>query len=385
MLVPKAALDLVDRGEDRPRDAVLGSARLVDRQHEGRDLELVDHEVRDAVDRGGAELRRRSGRVGRRSGLPSGLRIGAPRRRRAVAAAAAVAVPVPVLAVRPAGAVAAAAAPAAARCLRRRRRRRRRHPGRRAGPCRRRGWSDRRASSAWSLSSEASWWCRRRQAPGWTHRRRAGPCSPGLPDVDERRHRRRPRCSSTRAAPPAAWCPPEAGRDAVLALCRRRSGAALTPLPTVTAARTARAMMRSSLCLILAVPRRLRNARNAASLSVRTLGPRARTRYLFDSRSATLNLPAYRRNGNLTESERTPIVRCTLAADNETMSAANGAFVRERGGGRRARPPGPAVDAPARRRWGAGAEPAREPAVQPGARRPRSARARGRCRRSAPR
>src|SRR5262249_3358827 len=51
----EGGLDLVDRGEHLPGDAVLGAAGLVDRQEEGRDLKGVDDEVGDA-DRGGAEL-----------------------------------------------------------------------------------------------------------------------------------------------------------------------------------------------------------------------------------------------------------------------------------------------------------------------------------------
>ena len=45
---PERGLDPVDRGEHLPRDPVLGSAGLVDRQQEGRDRELVDDEVGDA-------------------------------------------------------------------------------------------------------------------------------------------------------------------------------------------------------------------------------------------------------------------------------------------------------------------------------------------------
>ena len=41
-------LDLVDRGQQLPADAVLGAGRLVDRQQERRDLEPVDEEVRHA-------------------------------------------------------------------------------------------------------------------------------------------------------------------------------------------------------------------------------------------------------------------------------------------------------------------------------------------------
>ena len=62
----EGGLDAVDRGEHLPRDPVLGSAGLVDREEEGRDRELVDDEVRDA-DRRRAEVRDGDGgvRVGR--------------------------------------------------------------------------------------------------------------------------------------------------------------------------------------------------------------------------------------------------------------------------------------------------------------------------------
>ena len=60
--MPKAGLDFVDRGEHLPGDPVLGSAGLVDRQQEGRDLEGVDDEVGDA-DRRRAERRDHHGRV----------------------------------------------------------------------------------------------------------------------------------------------------------------------------------------------------------------------------------------------------------------------------------------------------------------------------------
>ena len=58
-------LDLVDRGQDLPADAVLGAGGLVDREQEGRDPELVDEEVRDA-DPCRARLGEREGRVRRR-------------------------------------------------------------------------------------------------------------------------------------------------------------------------------------------------------------------------------------------------------------------------------------------------------------------------------
>ena len=59
----EGGLDAVDRGQHLPRHPVLGAAGLVDRQQEGRDLELVDDEVGDA-DRGGAELGDGEARVG---------------------------------------------------------------------------------------------------------------------------------------------------------------------------------------------------------------------------------------------------------------------------------------------------------------------------------
>ena len=64
---PEAGLDFVDRREDLPGDPVFGSAGLVDRQQEGRDLEGVDDEVGDA-DRGRAERRDRGRRVGEGGG-----------------------------------------------------------------------------------------------------------------------------------------------------------------------------------------------------------------------------------------------------------------------------------------------------------------------------
>jgi hypothetical protein len=57
-------LDLVDRGQDLPADAVLGARGLVDREQERRDAELVDEEVRHA-DRRRARSRERDARVGR--------------------------------------------------------------------------------------------------------------------------------------------------------------------------------------------------------------------------------------------------------------------------------------------------------------------------------
>src|SRR6185503_9473382 len=76
-------LDLVDRREDLPADAVLDAGGLVDRQEEGRDPELVDEEVGDA-DAGGAGLGERDGRVleGRRAVGVAGRVAGVGRRRR---------------------------------------------------------------------------------------------------------------------------------------------------------------------------------------------------------------------------------------------------------------------------------------------------------------
>ena len=45
-VAPVVGLDLVDRGQDLPADAVLHAGGLVDREQEGRDPELVDEEVR---------------------------------------------------------------------------------------------------------------------------------------------------------------------------------------------------------------------------------------------------------------------------------------------------------------------------------------------------
>src|SRR4051812_2073583 len=72
-VAPVVRLDLVDRREDLPADAVLDAGRLVDRQQERRDPELVDEEVRDA-DRRGAGLGEREGRVRRRGGRVRGGR-----------------------------------------------------------------------------------------------------------------------------------------------------------------------------------------------------------------------------------------------------------------------------------------------------------------------
>ena len=58
----EGGLDPVDRGQHLPRDPVLGSAGLVDRQQERRDRELVDDEVGDA-DRSRAEVGDREARV----------------------------------------------------------------------------------------------------------------------------------------------------------------------------------------------------------------------------------------------------------------------------------------------------------------------------------
>jgi hypothetical protein len=67
-------LDLVDRGQDLPPDAVLDAGGLVDGEEEGRDAELLDEEVRDA-DRSGARHRERVARVrgrGRAVGVVGG-------------------------------------------------------------------------------------------------------------------------------------------------------------------------------------------------------------------------------------------------------------------------------------------------------------------------
>ena len=74
-------LDLVDRGQDLPADAVLDAGRLVDREQEGRDAELLDEEVRDA-DRSGARGRERVARVRRWSASRRGCRPGRGCRRR---------------------------------------------------------------------------------------------------------------------------------------------------------------------------------------------------------------------------------------------------------------------------------------------------------------
>ena len=72
---PERGLDPVDPGEHLPRDPVLGAAGLVDREQERRDLELVDHEVRDP-DGGGPEVGDAEGRVRLRRGA-----VRAPNRR----------------------------------------------------------------------------------------------------------------------------------------------------------------------------------------------------------------------------------------------------------------------------------------------------------------
>ena len=64
-------LDLVDRGEDLPRHAVLDAGGLVDRQQEHGDAELVDEEVRNA-DRHGARECQGHGRVLQRRECRSG-------------------------------------------------------------------------------------------------------------------------------------------------------------------------------------------------------------------------------------------------------------------------------------------------------------------------
>ena len=69
-------LDLVDRRQDLPADAVLDAGGLVDREQERRDPELVDEEVRDA-DRRGAGQRQREGRVvERRRAVEVAARVG---------------------------------------------------------------------------------------------------------------------------------------------------------------------------------------------------------------------------------------------------------------------------------------------------------------------
>ena len=74
-------LDLVDRGQDLPADAVLDAGRLVDREQEGRDAELLDEEVRDA-DRSRARGRERVARVRDRRRCRRGCRPGRGCRRR---------------------------------------------------------------------------------------------------------------------------------------------------------------------------------------------------------------------------------------------------------------------------------------------------------------
>ena len=68
-------LDFVDRGQHLPGDPVFGSAGLVDRQQEGRDLEGVDDEVGDA-DRRRPEGGDRGRRVGEGGGA-AGAELGA--------------------------------------------------------------------------------------------------------------------------------------------------------------------------------------------------------------------------------------------------------------------------------------------------------------------
>src|SRR5439155_20700987 len=79
-VAPVVGLDLVDRGEDLPPDAVLDARRLVDRQQERRDPELVDEEVRDADRRRTRQRERerrvvRGGRAARRARVVD-LRLG---------------------------------------------------------------------------------------------------------------------------------------------------------------------------------------------------------------------------------------------------------------------------------------------------------------------
>src|SRR5213078_4484079 len=86
-VAPVVGLDLVDRGEDLPADAVLDAGGLVDRQQERRDAELLDEEVRHAdrrragqrqregrVVRGGRAARRARGRLVLLDGVPQGAR-----------------------------------------------------------------------------------------------------------------------------------------------------------------------------------------------------------------------------------------------------------------------------------------------------------------------
>ena len=63
-------LDLVDRRQDLPADAVLGAGRLVDRQQEDRDAELLDDEVRHRG--GGRGAGEEAGALARAGGLGQG-------------------------------------------------------------------------------------------------------------------------------------------------------------------------------------------------------------------------------------------------------------------------------------------------------------------------
>ena len=205
-------LDPVDRGEHLPRDPVLGSAGLVDRQQERRDRELVDDEVRDA-DRRGAEVgdRHRRVRVGRSA---VGVAVGLGVHRGAGATAGLVVVVVVAVAVMAAGLVdaravdLAVAAPAgAARADRAvvvggRRRLAAARRGRGLAARRGRGLAARgggRRCSAWSSTAWSCRWSRIR----W---RRAGRCSRGRPCPGCRRRRRRRRWSTGAGPGPGRGC-----------------------------------------------------------------------------------------------------------------------------------------------------------------------------------
>ena len=70
-VAPVVGLDLVDRREHLPAHAVLDAGRLVDRQQERRDAELVDEEIRHADRDGAGQRERHRGVVGR--GDPAGV------------------------------------------------------------------------------------------------------------------------------------------------------------------------------------------------------------------------------------------------------------------------------------------------------------------------
>ena len=67
-VAPVVGLDLVDRRQDLPADAVLDPGGLVDRQQEDRHAELADHEVGDTGPEGGAGEGVHERRVGRSGG-----------------------------------------------------------------------------------------------------------------------------------------------------------------------------------------------------------------------------------------------------------------------------------------------------------------------------